>query len=267
MKPRLPTSMLAVLMGLSTTTSSCTICRVIDEDGGIGEPCACEESSEPSGQQPAWYQPSFRIDATSGAAGGPGSVRVRLDALNDHEQPFCLQLMTFDADYAHGAAQGPDLWGGIDEVVQWQGEGTALGNTCWWSTEQTFGEPWPEHLGWMMNPLAFVSCQTIEADVALAAVEVGADPLGLAPGATTLGALCSQMDPLLVNEGYGHLEAIWLLGYPEDFNSYWYTCLAPENVDHVACWYFGGYLVRVDAEDGSTGLDGVYETITGWGVL
>ncbi len=267
--PRLLRSLLVGLIaGLVFFTAGCKVCWSIDGEGGVGGPSDCDEPGEPATPPvPAAYRHGFWLEIEGGEMGGGGLVSVTTTIyLHDYfEQDICSQTIQFDADYVYGAGLSADHWHGTDEVVTWEGEGTVVGNECEWEPEETLEESWDDHLSWSLNPLAFVSCEAVAADVGLASLEVGPDPLDSVPGVLTLGELCEQVAPVVCEANYGSFESIWLFGTTDPDLFPGYTCLQPENSEHVDCWIFGGYLCRFAPEtEESIGLNGTYLTVTPW---
>ena len=224
-----------------------------------------DDDAEP---EPFWFGYNFTLDFDGEMETGIVEANITsyggsASGLGD---AICDQTVAFDGEVTYGPNAGDDFPWFADQVVDWTGPGTEVENGCWWEPIDMYGEEWDVAFEWLFNPLAFVSCESIDEDAELADLNIAPDPFELVSGdPLTLGEMCQEVGPLLSETvGMGDMEGIWLIpmpsGWLDGFGNYSYY--APEDTTNVETWGFFGYLLNDIENEAGWGLDGVYYTIS-----
>lgn len=233
-----------------------------DDDDDTGD----DDDDDDDNVEPSWFAHYFTLNLNEGGGTVDLTIRAYEDEGGGLGAEICDQTMTWDAVVDMNPAQGDDYWQFIDRTVTWTGPGTVVEDGCWWDPEDMFGESWDTALQWFFNPLAFVSCESVNNNPNLAEMDMGPDPFELVEGdPLTFGQMCTDVGPLVANEaGTGDIEGIWLLpmpsGWIDGFGNYSY--FAPADTTNVETWGFFGYLMNDAANDMEATMDGTFYTIS-----
>ncbi len=241
-----------------------------DDDDTAADDDAADDDDVP---EPRWLHISYAMDLTGGEPAASGYLYVTVTAYEGTAHAvgdeICSQTVAYWSEAVVGAGLADDrFWQGIDVTISWGGQPYEIEDTCPWSPDDLFGEPWDQAMQWddpagpAGNPLGFVSCASIAADAALADAVVGPDPYQFTEAAT-FGEHCDLVGAYLQdNYGTGSMEGVWLgpMAYGTLGGDFGYFEAQNGGV------YFGymGWLLNDPTNAPGSGLDGVYITVTPW---
>jgi len=212
----------------------------------------------------------FALDVDADAA--TVQVTVTIEFLEDVVDLLCTQSMSFPGTLTTGTGQGENYWPAIDVVVAWSGPGEVLQDDCEWPPIDVFGIDWDQALTWEIaphvpsNPMAFVSCDSIRADMTLSNAMAGPDPYELTTDEPqTLGQLCDDVGPALAEAlSSGPLEGLWVLPMDEGWWPEGYETFDPAGGELVESWGFFGYLMNDPGNEDDEAFEGVFYTVSPW---
>ncbi len=206
--------------------------------------------------------------AYGGDQGGAAVVDYQHVMIDENQNEVCRFTFEFDAEFTYGTEQSDDLWSSVDELVTFTGGGEVF-DSCPESWEIYETDPVSEWL-WDVHPLAFVSCDGIDADEALAAELLGVDNQGYIPTDDgTFGDYCASVGPLYQDAlGSGPMEGVWLMpgesGTLDGLGSFGY--FAPPDTTNVEVWMLLGLLFAdaANEDEPTPGLKGGYTGVPLW---
>ena len=217
---------------------------------------------------PFGFMLEVELTAYGGDAGGAAVVDYQHVMIDDEYNEVCRITFEFDGEYTYGTEQADPLWGNIDELVTFTA-GAETFNSCpeSWALYET--DPVDEWL-WSSHPLAFVSCDQIEADETLAGELIGMDNQGYIPTYDgTFGDYCENVGPTYQSAlGSGPMEGVWLMpgesGSLNALGSFGY--FVPPDTTDVEAWMLLGVLLATadNVDEPVAGMKGGYVGVPFW---
>ncbi len=247
-------------------------CMVTPTDGQDHGPTAVASATVfPSTWDAAYFIFDIRIDATGGVTGGPATVDWTIDTTDEQLNTMCSSVLRFEADYTYGLNQGDDLWGNLDMVLTFTSV-QELSNNCPLEIKSYESDPLADWL-WVLYPLAFVSCDQVDADLSLAETVAGVDVWGFIPGTDgTFADHCSTVGNYYqATLGTGPIDGVWL--WPREVG-FWgeeagnFNYFVPPDDSNVPSWLVNGSLMAdvANANEPAEGLEGAYQIANFWGL-
>ncbi len=250
-------------------------CPPPDDDDSAADDDDATDDDDDDTATPFWFYYSFSLEMTGGEPNATGTLYLEIvyyegdsSAVGDE---ICSQTMAFDATATVGlGVHEAYYWQFIDTVIEWSGPGTEVENTCYWDPDELYGVGWDEAMAWdnelasAFNPLAMVSCDTINGNPTLADTTLGPDPYGWV-SEETFGGHCDEAGSMLEDSyGFGPMEGIWMLPMTDGWLGTDYEYFEPDDTSVVPVWGFFGWFLNDPENSPAAGLDGMYYSITGW---
>ena len=257
-----------MLQAAATGEGETWTCTVTPTDGQQDGSFAEDDAYIASSDDPFGYQVGLRFEASGGTIGGPATVWFDYNRLNSSYDTICTTSFQFNATYSYGTGQSNDHWSYTDSTLIWT-SGGEISDECPADWAVYTSDPVSEW-NWLWHPHAFVSCDQVASDAALAATFLGVDDAGGLQATTgTFDDYCNNVGPTWQSgTGTGAIDAIWLthgtLGSLDALGSWGY--FTPPSHDHVDYWFIMGLLMAdyYNPNEPGGGFEGEYVGIPFW---
>jgi len=244
---------------------------VDDDDDVVGD----DDDAMPSEPGGCSFEVSF--DAQGGAGPGTAEVELTWHMLDDASQQniVCSYEFGFDASYPSISPNlGPDYHTFIDLAVTFESVSSSY-DDCPADYDAYVGNGDPlGALQWLLNPLAVISCDLIDAIPNLASEQFIDDIYAVGMSDGTLGSWCDEFGPTAATAyGYGPMEGVWVKPADSAYGAGTYNVnyFEAANGDVGGLGYYDSWAVMgtlfadsSNAFEPGEGIEGGYTTVPLW---
>jgi len=222
---------------------------------------------------PTWsyYTVDSRFEAAGGVEGGTAMIRVQVAFHGEDTQVICRQSLVLTGEYTHGTNQSDELFEYTDQLVVPERVESSTGD-CPVSLG-TSAADLMDLSQWSLFPLAFVSCDSVEANPDLGAMYLVEQSGLIIPEEIpwTFENVCKYLGGAASYfYGLGEVEAIWLrpcsLGEFDEQANAALVYHVPRDTTHTEAWALSGFshVGQDNASEPVEGLDGTYDLSFLW---
>jgi len=246
-----------------------------DDDDIMGDDDSADDDTENIPGPWTYYGLDIAFEATGGTGGGDANVYITQTYYDGEEigmgDYLCSRDLEFRTVYTYGRDQDPEIFGYADEILTWT-SGEETRTDCYEGYDTTV-EDLMDEWQWKVNPLVFVSCDSVLADPELLDMEITLDPFIWQEEVTdgTFHDFCELIGPAASYFFHTGLhEAIWLMpgswGDLAEFEDVEFNYFAPADTSNVEVWMFYGFSVAAadNKDEPIEGLEGTYEIVPLW---
>jgi len=244
-----------------------------DDDDVTGDDDSADDDTNLPGPWD-YYGLEISIEAVGGPDGGDAYVYILqtyFEGVAGEGDYLCSRDLEFRSVYTYGQEQGDQIYNYADEVLTFT-EGDEPRTDCYEGYD-TPAEELVTEWEWTLNPLIFVSCESVLADPELTETQITLEPFIWQEEITdgTFHDFCELLGPAATYFFHtGPHEAIWLLpgrdGDLDLFEEVPFDYWAPVDTSNVEVWMFYGFLMadETNKNEPIDGLEGGYQVVPFW---